>query len=65
MKNDLERVALITGASRGVGANTAYLLAEAGLNIVINYHSKSSRAEEVANIVREKGRQALLGTLLR
>ncbi|GJD17355.1 hypothetical protein RIVM261_023110 [Rivularia sp. IAM M-261] len=65
MKNDLERVALITGASRGVGANTAYLLAEAGLNIVINYHSKSSRAEEVANIVQEKGRQALLGTLLR
>ncbi|OKH53291.1 short chain dehydrogenase [Calothrix sp. HK-06] len=60
MKNDLERVALITGASRGVGANTAYILAEAGLNIVINYHSKRSRAEEVANIVREKGRQALL-----
>jgi NAD(P)-dependent dehydrogenase (short-subunit alcohol dehydrogenase family) len=60
MKNDTVRVALVTGASRGVGANTACLLAKAGLNVVINYHSKSSRALEVANIIRDKGRQALL-----
>ncbi|BAZ12788.1 short-chain dehydrogenase/reductase SDR [Calothrix sp. NIES-4071] len=60
MKNDSERVALVTGASRGVGASVAGFLAEAGFNVVINYHSKSSRAEEVAHIVREKGREALL-----
>jgi NAD(P)-dependent dehydrogenase (short-subunit alcohol dehydrogenase family) len=59
MKID-SKVALVTGASRGVGASVAAFLAEAGFNIVINYHSKSSRAEEVADIVREKGRQALL-----
>lgn len=60
MKNNSPQVALITGASRGVGANTAYILAEAGLDIVINYHNRISRAEEVANTIREKGRQALL-----
>jgi NAD(P)-dependent dehydrogenase (short-subunit alcohol dehydrogenase family) len=59
MKID-SRVALVTGASRGVGASIASFLAEAGFNIVINYYSKSTRAEEVADIVRSKGRQALL-----
>ena len=54
------QVALVTGASRGIGASVAHILAERGADIVINYRSKSSRALEVANAVRTIGRQSLL-----
>jgi 3-oxoacyl-[acyl-carrier protein] reductase len=53
-------VALITGASRGVGAAAALLLAQRKFDIVVNYHSKRSRAEAVAAEVRALGRRALL-----
>jgi 3-oxoacyl-[acyl-carrier protein] reductase len=54
------KVALITGASRGIGAAVAQLLAERGADIVINYRSKGSRAEEVAaNIIGMGGRAIL------
>jgi 3-oxoacyl-[acyl-carrier protein] reductase len=60
MKNLTGKVALITGASRGIGAAVAQLLAERGADIVINYRSKGSRAEEVAaNIVAIGGRAIL------
>ena len=54
------RVALITGASRGIGASVATILADRGFNIVINYHSKRSRAEAVAEQVRARGVRALI-----
>jgi 3-oxoacyl-[acyl-carrier protein] reductase len=54
------RVALVTGASRGVGASTALSLAHRGYDIVVNYHSKRSRAEEIASAVRSCGRRALV-----
>lgn len=54
------KVALVTGASRGVGAAVAQLLAERGADIVINYRSKASRAEEIATNIRAMGRQAVL-----
>jgi NAD(P)-dependent dehydrogenase (short-subunit alcohol dehydrogenase family) len=53
------RVALVTGASRGVGASTALSLAQRGYDIVVNYHSKGARAEEIASAVRSFGRRAL------
>jgi len=53
-------VALVTGASRGVGASVATILAGRGSSIVVNYHSKRSRAEEVASAVRALGQRALL-----
>ena len=60
MKDLIGKVALITGASRGIGAAVAQLLAERGADIVINYRSKGSRAEEVAaNIVAIGGRAIL------
>jgi NAD(P)-dependent dehydrogenase (short-subunit alcohol dehydrogenase family) len=54
------RVALVTGASRGVGAETARLLADQGADVVINYRSKERRAREVAEVVEFAGRRALL-----
>jgi len=54
------RVALITGASRGIGASVATMLADRGFNIVINYHSKHSRAEAIAEEVQARGVRALI-----
>ena len=60
MTDHKNRVALVTGASRGIGASTALSLARRGFDIVVNYHSKRSRAEEVASAVRTFGRRALV-----
>jgi 3-oxoacyl-[acyl-carrier protein] reductase len=54
------KVALVTGASRGIGATVARLLASRGTDVAINYHSKASRAEEIATDVRAMGQHALL-----
>ena len=55
-----EQVALVTGASRGVGAAVALLLARRGSDIVLNFRSKLSRAEGVAAEIRQAGRRVLL-----
>jgi len=48
--------AIITGSSRGIGAATAFKLAEFGANIVINHSSENSkdRAEEIAESIKDK-----------
>lgn len=51
--------ALITGASRGIGAATALQLARQGVDVAINYRNKATRAERVAQDVRTLGRRAL------
>ena len=50
---------IITGSSRGVGADTAQILAEQGANIVINYRSKAPRAEKIVAAIEEKGGKAI------
>ncbi|HEY7182531.1 MAG TPA: SDR family NAD(P)-dependent oxidoreductase [Blastocatellia bacterium] len=54
------KIALVTGASRGIGASVARMLAARGADMAINYHSKGSRAENVATDIRAVGRRALL-----
>lgn len=56
----LGRTALVTGASRGIGAAVALLLAEQGADVAINFRSKRARAEEIASRVEAFGRRALL-----
>ncbi len=53
-----DRIALITGASRGIGAATAKILAEEGVDVVVGYHTNVDGAEQTADAVRRAGRRA-------
>ncbi|MCA8032359.1 SDR family oxidoreductase [Burkholderia arboris] len=55
-----EKVALVTGSSRGIGAEIAIRLARDGFKVVVNYASSAAPAEEVAATIRESGGDALL-----
>lgn len=52
------RVALVTGASRGIGRAIALALADAGADVAINFNRNQEAAEEVAQAIRAKGRKA-------
>jgi len=54
------KAALVTGSSRGIGADTVRYLAQAGANVVINYRNKAPRAEKLATELRELGVEALV-----
>ena len=50
------KTALVTGGSKGIGAATSLLLAQHGANVVINYSSDSSAADEIVkNIGDDRG----------
>ncbi len=49
------RVALVTGASRGLGAAMAVALAESGHRVAVNYFERAARAEELCAGLRAKG----------
>jgi NAD(P)-dependent dehydrogenase (short-subunit alcohol dehydrogenase family) len=51
--------ALITGSSRGIGADTAGYLADAGAKVVINYRNKEARALKVGASIEERGGEAI------
>ncbi len=53
------RVALVTGSSRGIGADTARYLAEAGAAVVVNYRSKAPRAEKIVTEIESAGGRAI------
>ena len=53
-------VALVTGSSRGIGRACALLLAEAGADVIVNYVTSRSAAEEVAERVQALGRRVAI-----
>ena len=52
-------VALVTGASSGIGRSAALALARAGYDLVINYASSKDRAEQVAKEAEQLGARAV------
>jgi len=53
------KVAVVTGASRGIGREIAELLADQGAKVVVNYTSSPGKAEEVVAGIKEKGGDAV------
>jgi 3-oxoacyl-[acyl-carrier protein] reductase len=54
------RVALVTGASRGIGRAVALALAQTGADVAVNYHQRADEAQAVADSIRGAGRRAII-----
>ena len=52
------KIALVTGASRGLGREMALRIAQRGLDLILTYHTQKEAAEAVAAEIRETGRKA-------
>jgi len=52
------KIALVTGSSRGLGKNMALALAKAGLDVVVTYNSQADEAEKVVKEIATLGRRA-------
>ena len=53
------KIALVTGAARGIGRATALKLADAGCDLVVNYYSSHAEIETLCEEIRAMGQQAL------
>lgn len=58
MRQTPERIILVTGASRGIGAEAALKFAGPGTHVVVNYRENAAQAERIAEAVRNAGGQA-------
>src|SRR5699024_7034702 len=56
MKTD--KIALVTGASRGLGKNMAIKLAENGIDVVLTYHTSKEKAGETVDQIKSIGQDA-------
>ena len=57
---DEQNIAVVTGASKGVGRGIAFALAQAGFDVAVNYRGDQKGAEETAEKIRALGRNALV-----
>lgn len=58
MATSTNKIALVTGGSRGLGRNMALRLAAKGIHIVLTYHSRSEEAAQVVADIQQSGVQA-------
>ena len=59
MFNITNKVAVVTGSSRGIGAGIAQLLAAQGAKVVVNHRNSPDGAEEVVAAIKDKGGEAV------
>ncbi|WP_214073809.1 SDR family oxidoreductase [Mucilaginibacter sp. dw_454] len=52
------KIALVTGGSRGLGKDMALRLAEKGINVILTYNSKADEAEKVVSQIQQSGQKA-------
>ncbi|MEG4457546.1 SDR family oxidoreductase [Microcoleus sp. N9_A1] len=59
MTKDQTKIALVTGASRGLGKNTALTLARKGVDVIVTYHNSDEDAKDVVSAIADIGAQAV------
>jgi NAD(P)-dependent dehydrogenase (short-subunit alcohol dehydrogenase family) len=59
MTENKVKIALVTGASRGLGKNTALALAKKGVDVIVTYRSSEVSANEVVSAIEANGRKAV------
>jgi len=60
MVNLENNIAIVTGSSRGIGRGCAIEMAKVGADVVVTYRTHPEEAQEVAEIIRQMGREALV-----
>ncbi|MDT0676978.1 SDR family NAD(P)-dependent oxidoreductase [Autumnicola musiva] len=59
MENLKNKIALITGGSRGIGRSIALALGKEGSHVAVNYQHSEDKAEEVCEMIKENGGKAI------
>ncbi len=59
MKNLSGRIAIVTGASKGIGAEVAIKLADLGAKVVVNFSGSKDAADAVVREIKENGGEAI------
>ncbi|HTM98150.1 MAG TPA: SDR family oxidoreductase [Pedobacter sp.] len=55
----IQKIALVTGGSRGLGKNMALALAKKGIDVILTYQSKKTEADEVVSSIELLGQKAI------